>query len=590
MKSPLQSWVRALEVTAPIDRRESPTLPVLLESLAERHGAAPALTDRTTAFSYRELADAANRQARWARERALAPGDVVCLLMHNCPDYLAIWLGLTRAGVVVALLNTNLSERALAHCINIVSPRAVIVAAPLLGALRTAQPHISGAVKYWVHGPGDAPELPRLDLETTHLPATRLTESECPTPALDDRALHIYTSGTTGLPKAANVSHLRLMQWSHWFAGLMDTQPDDRMYNCLPLYHSVGGVVATGSVLVNGGTVVLRERFSASDFWQDVVEERCTLFQYIGELCRYLVARPPQPLEKQHSLRLCCGNGLRADVWELFQERFRIPRILEYYAATEGSFSLYNCEGRPGAIGRIPPFLSHRMQVALVKFDPASDAPLRNESGRCVRCAVDEPGEAIGQIANSSGQGGRFEGYADATASEKKILRDVFVPGDAWYRTGDLMRKDAQGFFYFVDRVGDTFRWKGENVSTGEVTAVVTSCPGITDAAVYGVTVPGTDGRAGMAAIVVNAEFDLAAFRLHVAAQLPEYARPVFLRIVSAIEITGTFKLRKQELATEGFDRAKIGDPLYCDDRQQQSYVSLDASLYERLVTGKFRI
>ena len=302
-------------------------------------------------------------------------------------------------------------------------------------------------------------------------------------------------------------------------------------------------------------------------------------------------ARAPQPEERQHSLRLCCGNGLRADVWEAFRDRFGIPRILEYYAATEGSFSLYNCEGRPGAIGRIPPFLSHRIQVALVKFDPAHDAPVRDESGRCVRCAVDEAGEAIGQLSGTgTQQGGRFEGYADAAASQKKILRDVFAAGDAWYRTGDLMRKDAQGFFYFVDRVGDTFRWKGENVSTGEVTAVVTSCPGITDAAVYGVSVPGADGRAGMAAIVVTTEFDLTAFRLHVAARLPEYARPVFLRIVPAIEITGTFKLRKQELTLEGFDLARVNDPLFFDDRQRQAYVSVDATLHEQLRTQSVRI
>jgi len=363
------------------------------------------------------------------------------------------------------------------------------------------------------------------------------------------------------------------------------------MYNCLPLYHSVGGVVATGATLVRGGAVVLRERFSASEFWKDVISERCTLFQYIGELCRYLLASPPQPWETEHSLRLCCGNGLRPDVWEPFRERFRIPQILEYYAATEGSFSLYNCEGRPGAIGRIPPFLSHRMPVALVKFDLSTGAPLRDESGRCIRCDANEAGEAIGEISGAAGKhGGRFEGYADTAASEKKILRDVFTAGDAWYRTGDLMRKDEQGFYYFVDRVGDTFRWKGENVSTGEVTAVITSCPGVTDAAVYGVAVPGTDGRAGMAALVVTPEFDLAAFRQHLASRLPDYARPLFLRIVSAIEMTGTFKLRKQELAIEGYDRTRVSDALYFDDRQQRAYTAVDESLYQQLQGGKLRV
>src|SRR5256885_2511728 len=292
---------------------------------------------------------------------------------------------------------------------------------------------------------------------------------------------------------------------------------------------------------------------SAREFWQDIVQERCTLFQYIGELCRYLLASPPQAQETRHALRLCCGNGLRSDVWEQFQKRFRIPQILEYYAATEGSFSLYNCEGRVGAIGRIPAFLARRVPVALVRFDTEAGAPVRDEAGHCLRCAPDEVGEAIGALSRPGARdGGRFEGYADPEASKQKILRDVFAEGDAWYRTGDLMRQDDQGFFYFVDRVGDTFRWKGENVSTGEVTAVITACPGVSDAVVYGVGVPGTEGRAGMAAVVVAAQFELAALRRHLQA-LPAYARPLFIRIVPSIELTGTFRLKKSELARQGY-------------------------------------
>jgi fatty-acyl-CoA synthase len=590
IKSPLQAWVRALELTAPIDRRATPTLPVLIDTLAERFGDSPALSSRVTSLSYRELGESVNQYARWARKKALSPGEVVCLLMPNCPEYLALWLGLTRAGVIVSLLNTNLTGAALAHSINIVRPRYVIVAARLMHAAQTARAHVPESVLFLAHG-AEKSDLPGIDTEASRLSAAKLTAEECPDPALDDRALYIYTSGTTGLPKAANVSHLRLMQWSHWFAGLMDTQPTDRMYDCLPLYHSVGGVVATGAVLVHGGTVVLREKFSASEFWQDIADERCTLFQYIGELCRYLLAQPPNPGDTQHSLRLCCGNGLRPDVWEPFRQRFQIPQILEYYAATEGSFSLYNCEGKPGAIGRIPPFLSHRMPVALVKFDEARGIPIRDAAGLCLRCGVNEIGEAIGQISAAEGKhGGRFEGYADAEASEKKVLRDVFIPGDAWYRTGDLMRKDAQGYFYFVDRVGDTYRWKGENVSTGEVTAAITTCAGVADAAVYGVPVPGTDGKAGMAALVAEPGFDLIAFRHGLAQTLPEYARPVFVRIVPALELTGTFKLRKQELALEGYDRTRVADALYIDDRQQQAYVRLDEPTYERLLAGRIRL
>ncbi len=419
--------------------------------------------------------------------------------------------------------------------------------------------------------------------------AEPLESGEFVAPQLSDRALCIYTSGTTGLPKAANVSHYRLMQWSHWFAGLMDVTPADRMFDCLPLYHSVGGVVATGALLVNGGSVVLRERFSASSFWADVTAERCTLFQYIGELCRYLLNGPPQADETRHALRLACGNGLRGDVWIPFQERFRIPQILEYYAATEGNFSLYNCEGRPGAIGRIPPFLSHRVPVALVKFDVDAGSPARDVAGRCTPCATDEVGEAIGQVLGSGGVT-RFEGYTDAEASSRKLLRDVFKEGDAWYRTGDLMRKDAQGFYYFVDRVGETYRWKGENVSTTEVASVMAAAKGVADVAVYGVRVPNNDGRAGMAALVVTPDFSLAGLRDALATQLPAYARPVFLRIVPALDLTGTYKLRKNELAQQGYDPSQSGDSLFMDDSQRGEYLPLDGARYESLLRGTLRV
>ena len=587
-RSPLKAWVRALERTAPIEGQPSLTLPLLIGQLAERFADAPALSGPDATLTYRALAQALNRYARWGLARGLKSGDVVCLFMENCPHYLAIWLGLSQIGVTVALLNTNLTGPALGHSINTVSPRLLISGARLAAVVSAVRGELAAPLECWVSG-GDAEALPRLDTAIASLPGEPPPASLYQAPTLSERALCIYTSGTTGLPKAANVSHYRLMQWSHWFAGLMDVTPSDRMYNCLPMYHSVGGVVATGATLVGGGAVVLRERFSASGFWQDVAAERCTLFQYIGELCRYLLGSPPQPHEAQHRLRLACGNGLRADVWVPFQQRFRIPQILEYYAATEGNFSLYNCEGRPGAIGRIPPFLAHRLPVAVVRFDVATGLPARDASGRCQRCGVDETGEAIGQILESKGAT-RFEGYTDAAASGHKVLRDVFSPGDAWYRTGDLMRQDAQGFFYFVDRVGETFRWKGENVATTEVAAAISACPGVTDVAVYGVAVPRADGRAGMAALVVNTDFRLEQLRAALATQLPAYARPVFLRILPALELTGTFKLRKQQLAEEGYDPTQVRDPLYLDDPARAAYVPLDAALYATLGSGTLRL
>ena len=588
-RSPLKAWVRALERTAAIERDPALTLPVLIGRLGERFGDAPALVSTDVSFSYRQLAAACHRYARWGLARGLSRGDTVCLLMANCPDYLAIWLGLSGIGATVALINTNLRGELLAHSLNVVAPRYVIAGSSLSEALRAVRPLLAAGAECWASGAAGG-DLPRLDEAIEALPGEPLSAGEVPVaPTLEDRALCIYTSGTTGLPKAANVSHYRLMQWSHWFAGLIDVQPADRMYDCLPLYHSVGGVVATGATLVGGGAVVLRERFSASAFWKDVAAERCTLFQYIGELCRYLLGSPPVAEEAQHTLRLACGNGLRAEVWSEFQQRFRIPQILEYYAATEGNFSLYNCEGRPGAIGRIPPFLAHRLPVALVRYDIDVGAPARDGAGHCVRCAPHESGEALGQILDAHG-GTRFEGYTDAAASSKKILRNVFAAGDAWYRTGDLMRQDEQGFFYFIDRVGDTFRWKGENVSTTEVAAVIAACPGVAEAAVYGVSVPGAEGRAGMAALVVDKDFELAGLRRALIERLPGYARPLFVRIVSAIELTGTFKLRKQELALEGYDPARVRDALYVDDPEAGAYVALDAKLHGRLLAGTLRI
>ena len=430
--------------------------------------------------------------------------------MPNRPEYMAAWLGITSAGGVAALINFNLVGTALAHCVDIVEPKHVVVAADLADVFATARPLIKTKPKIWSHG--ESADMQRLDTLIDALPGHALDASERARLTIEDRALYIYTSGTTGLPKAANINHYRVMLASSAFAGVMDTRPDDRMYDCLPMYHTTGGVVAIGSVLLNGGSVVIREKFSAREFWDDVVRYDCTLFQYIGELCRYLVNSPPNPNESKHRLRAACGNGLRPDLWDAFQKRFRIPKILEFYGATEGNVNIFNFEGKPGAVGRVPWFVAHRFPIAVVRFDVEKQQPVRNAEGFCERCDPNEPGEVIGRIVNDpSKPGNRFEGYAASAQNENKVLRDVFAKGDAWFRTGDLMRKDERGYFYFVDRVGDTFRWKGENVSTSEVAEAINTFPGIEDANVYGVTVVGREGRAGMAAIACEGACDLTA-------------------------------------------------------------------------------
>jgi fatty-acyl-CoA synthase len=581
-----ESWRRALELTAPLAQHPSVTLPVVIDRLAEMHGDRLALLGDGESLTYRALADRTRRYARGALAQGIRPGDVVCLMMPNCPGYLAIWLGITRVGGVVALLNTNLVGDALRHAIDIVAPTHALIDARFASAFAEVRPRLARAPDACVIG-GDAGDLPSF---ADCIDAPDDTPVDHPLPTLRDPALYIYTSGTTGLPKAARVSHHRIMQWSHWFAGLAGVEVGDRMYNCLPMYHSIGGVVATCAPLIGGGSVLICERFSASRFWDDVAEHGCTLFQYIGELCRYLVSAPPHPREAAHRLRLALGNGLRAEIWYQLQERFRIPRIIEFYAATEASFSLFNCDGKPGAIGRIPPFMAHRFPVALVKLDDETGEPLRGTDGLCVRCAADEPGEALGKLADDASGGGAFEGYTDSTASERKVLRNVFSIGDAWYRTGDLMRKDRGGYFYFVDRLGDTFRWKGENVSTAEVEEVVGACPGVAEAVVFGVAVPGADGRAGMVAIVPMDGFDPARFAAHLSERLPDYARPLFLRLCREIAATGTFKPQKRAFAEAGFDPAATDDPIYVFDRAMGGFVPLDAPRHTLLQQGKMRL
>jgi fatty-acyl-CoA synthase len=603
-RSALNDWVRALQYKKQTDADPDRTLLSMIRDRAVERADAVALLDENATLTYRTLVARADFYSRWALGQDLGKGDVVCLVMPNCVDYIAIWLGITQVCCAVALINTNLVGSGLAHSIRTAGSSHIIVAAALLEPVTAIMGQLAGGATVWVHGEasigeasigeasigeasigkasngegGDA-ALPRIDVPAAddqtaplEIPADRL-------PSGRDRALLIYTSGTTGAPKAAYVTHARVLEWSLWFAGMLNSQSDDRLYNCLPMYHSTGGVVAMGAILTQGGSVVIRKRFSASRFWDDVVGEHCTIFQYIGELCRYLLNSPPHRLETSHRLRLCCGNGLRGDVWTQFQQRFGLPRILEFYAATEGNVSLYNCEGKPGAIGRIPGFLADRFPVALIRIDPETGEILRDADGRCIRCDTNEPGEAIGRIvAGSQSPARHFDGYTDPDATNRKVLDDVFVTGDRWFRTGDLMRKDHAGYYYFIDRLGDTFRWKGENVSTSEVAGVVSACRGVTDAVVYGVPVPGMEGRAGMAAITIDETFRFDVLRAHLVASLPDYARPVFIRLCADIPITGTFKLAKGPLSRDGLKPAEGGDTVWVDDRSIGAYVRCNGS------------
>ena len=586
--SAAKSWLKAIEVTSRIDADPSRLFADVVEDWSDREPDRPALISETETFSYRALADRTNRYARWALSAGIEAGDTVCLFMPSRPDYIAAWLGITKVGGVAALINTRLVGPSLSHCINVADADHVILAEELGDVFETALPYLNRTPTVWIHG-GHAKDA-NIEAALDRTDGSPLSPAERRGVTINDRALLIYTSGTTGLPKAASVSHRRILNWGGWFAGLTDASSEDRLYDCLPVYHSVGGIVAPCSMLSAGASVVLSDKFSVSTFWHDIVRWDCTLFQYIGELCRYLLKAPASEYESQHRLRLACGNGLRGDVWEAFQARFAIPQILEFYAATEGNFSLYNVEGKVGAIGRIPPLLAHRFPAAIVRLDMDAGMPVRTADGLCIACARGEVGEAIGRIGTADDGGGRFEGYTDAGETEKKILRDVLAQGDAWFRTGDLMRLDESGYFHFVDRVGDTFRWKGENVATSEVNQAILDCPGVVDATTYGVEILGADGRAGMVAVVVDSHFDLEEFRNHLSHRLPAYACPVMIRFCSALDTTETFKQKKQELVRDGFDPRRVTDPLFFKDPKSSAYRPIDADAYARILEGSIRL
>ncbi|MDB5420819.1 MAG: AMP-dependent synthetase and ligase [Brevundimonas sp.] len=561
------------------------------EEAVDKFGDNVAVEDEHRSLTYRELDALANRYAHWARGRNLRRSDVVGLVMTNRVEYLAAWLGFSKIGVATALINTNLSGQALAHCLNIVNIAQVVADEDTWQQVETARPFVSRTLLLWVIGlkpEEEASERRNLDNAVRSGSSVRPLRTVRSGLTNRDTALFIYTSGTTGLPKAARIPHSRARTYMRAFAGCTKTTQEDRIFNVLPLYHSTGGLVGVGPALLNGGRLIIRKRFSASSFWKDVKDSKATVFVYIGELCRYLVNSPPSEDERTHKLRLAYGNGLRADVWPDFQSRFKIPDILEFYGSTEGNVSLFNFDGKQGAIGRVPKLLKSQINIRLARFDIDTEQPVRGSNGLIQEAAVGEIGEAIGAIGSDVRHD--FSGYADKAASEKKILTDVFAKGDRWFRTGDLMRQDSEGYFYFIDRIGDTFRWKGENVSTSEVEQRLTDAPGVKEVISYGVPVPGQEGKAGMVTLILEGgRFSAAAFDEYAAEQLPAYARPVFVRINKTVETTGTFKYRKVDLVTDGFNPDKIDGAVYVRGGKA-GYQKLTTAGYEEIISGGFRL
>jgi fatty-acyl-CoA synthase len=552
-------------------------------------------------LTYRQLNERANRVAWWALHKGLRHGDTVALLMENRPEYIVTWAGLAKAGVTTALLNTHLGGDALCHALEAASARVLLVGTECLDRLASAKEFFEEKPETWlVDEASDAAEpsavpaeIRRLDDDLEERPTSNPDPSVRDELQSGDPLFYIYTSGTTGLPKAARFSHLRFMAIGVSTSATVLLEPAHVYYCALPLYHSAGGVMTVSAVLATGATLALRRKFSVRAFWDDCRRFGASHFQYIGEFCRYLLNQDESDDDANHPVKTAVGNGLRPDIWEEFQRRFGLERIVEFYGATEGNSAFVNLTGKPGAVGRIPlGRLGRRLGFArLIRFDVKREEHVRDARGFCIECGPDEPGELIGKIRDKSALG-RFEGYTNPIATDKKILRDVFETGDAWYRSGDLLRCDRRNWLYFVDRIGDTFRWKGENVSTQEVAETLGAWPGLAICNVYGVQITGIDGRAGMAALLLEGgpdSFDPDAFYRFVESRLPRYAAPVFLRLIAEPEITGTYKLRKVTLQGEGFDLDRISDPLFFRDDTGGSYVRITKKLRNQLLSGHLR-
>lgn len=556
-----------------------------IETIVDRYPDNIAFRFEGASTSYAEFDAKANRFANWALDQGLKAGDCVALFMENRPDYVAAWMGFAKVGLVTALINHNLEGNPLAHCISIASAKCIVTGGEQDAAVSGAVVLLSEALPVWTLGGRVGSDLESaLDSVSEARPDRNLRSHL----RGKDLCLFVYTSGTTGLPKAARLTHARTQGMMKTFVPPCRITDQDRIYITLPLYHGTGGLCGIGQALMTGATAILRRKFSATAFWDEATTEGATSIVYIGELCRYLVNSPPHPKERAHRIRTGFGNGLRPDVWQMFLDRFNIPHLCEFYGSTEGNVSFVNFDGKVGAVGRIPGWLSKQFaHIAFVKFDIETEQPVRGADGFCMRADVNEAGEALGLIGADVRQ--RFEGYNDQSATEKKLLRDVFVKGDLWFRTGDLLKQDKDGYVYFIDRIGDTFRWKGENVSTNEVGEALAAIPGVATANVFGVAVPGTDGRAGMAAITTDGEVNFATLRATLASALPTYAIPIFIRVQPTAETTGTFKYRKVELVQEGFDPSRTNDPLWMLDTDSGQYVPVTQGRFERLKAGGYR-
>ena len=580
-----------LEVTKEAKARpltDTDCLAARVERTAARFPTHTAVIFEGQSLTWTELNAKANRCSGTLRAQGLVAGDAVSLIMENRIEFLTSLIALNKLGAIAALINTNLTGLPLIHCIKITNAKMCI-----FGEERAQEiVHVKSdpgleCIKNWLFVKDTGEQLcPAWATNLEEGTADDTNPAQTNQNTLADIALYMYTSGTTGMPKASVITNRRFLLSSalSYKAGIK-CKENDCIYLCLPLYHGTGLFLGAGAAFSTGACMFIRRRFSGSNFLREVREHHATCFIYIGELCRYLLNVPAQADDHNTPLTRMMGNGLRPDVWHEFKSRFGIQRIAEFYGSSEGNVAFVNMLNKDCTVG------TSNVPIALVKYNVDADEIVLDEKGHCIVVADGEPGLLLGKITNNT----TFEGYTNKKDTENKILRDSFEAGDAWFNTGDLMKTVDVGFalglphFQFVDRVGDTFRWKSENVSTNEVGEIINAHTQIDFCNIYGVEIPKADGRAGMASIVLTKgldTLDVESFSGYVNSHLPAYARPVFLRIQSELDTTGTFKMVKGELRKEGYDLDQVSDAIFVLKPRSDTYVRLEEDFAAILKAG----
>ncbi|KAL5012006.1 hypothetical protein ScPMuIL_010557 [Solemya velum] len=540
-------------------------------------------------MTFQEVEERSNAIANYFHDAGYSKGDTIAVFMENSPEFVCLWLGLSKVGMTAALINFNLRGPSLSHCINISEAKSVVFGGELSMAIKEVLPSLSNNPQLYCSS-----SPPTTDINCLMLDVLLEKSPTFPPPSIQtnfkDKLFFVFTSGTTGMPKAAVITHTRLFYMTSGVKYMFSITDRDTIYNTLPLYHANGGAIGVGLALIWGSTVVLRRKFSASRFWDDCIRYKCTVAQYIGEICRYLLVQPYKASDTQHTVKLMFGNGLRPQIWEEFQQRFGVKQIGEFYGATEGNCNILNSENKVGAVGFASRLVPALYPITLIRVDRDTGEPIRDRYGVCIKAQPGEPGELVGKIIRGDPMR-EFDGYICKKATDKKIARDVFTKGDHAFLTGDILVMDDFGFMYFRDRTGDTYRWRGENVSTSEIESVIQSIVKLQDAVVYGVDVPGIEGRAGMAAIVdTNDNIDLHELNSAFQRSLPGYARPVFLRFLPAVDTTGTFKLKKTELREEAFNPNVVKDKLFWLNSKSGQYEFITPAVYSDICQGRVRL